>query len=598
MHLERTEPFRISPERFWPLLANTDSMNREVRLPEVAYEFKPLRQGGSTVIARARQGPIKLEWEEHPYEWTWPGTFGVRRVFSKGPFKELRVGFSVKPNAPGSAITVTFDVEPAGLMGKMLTGTVGNKTLDDIFGAYRGYERYLLGEAPTPFPHRYGRAVVDGTQLGAALKRLEELSVDRKLIERLGRLVAEEVDERVRDIRPFVLADEWNLPRLDVLRLFLFATKAGLLELRWHLVCPICRGSKGEHDSMKKIKHQHECNSCNVQFQVELERAVEARFTPAKAIRTITAARWCMGGPMNTPHVMVQQVLEPGESRTVVVSFPAGRYAIRRAGDHPPRALDVGKGAGDAEIVFGDGGPPVEVAAGAHLVLKNTESVPLRVSVEKPYDDSGASAAIITSIQEFRDLFATEALAPGQELSIGTLTLMFSDLKGSTRMYDQIGDAPAYAVVRKHFEFMTGKIRRFNGAVVKTMGDAVMAVFRNSTDAVNCALAIQKEWDDKRVGIKIGIHTGPCIAVTSTDYLDYFGSTVNIAARTQAQSIGGDIVVSDPIFRAPGVMDAVNAMGAHESTFTATLKGFENQFTLHRIVYGTPGETMKRVPGP
>jgi class 3 adenylate cyclase len=345
---------------------------------------------------------------------------------------------------------------------------------------------------------------------------------------------------------------------------------------------------------MKKLAQRHECTSCSIRFQVDLDKVVEARFTPSKAIRTVTTALWCMGGPMNTPHILAQVELAPGETRRVESAFPAGRYLVRRAGDHPTRDLTIGAGPAEAEAVIGEGGPPLSLSAGGTLLLRNTELAPLRVSIERPHDESNASAAVVTALQEFRDLFATEALAPGVELSIGSLALMFSDLKGSTRMYDKIGDAPAYAVVRKHFEFMTERIRAHQGAVVKTMGDAVMAVFRNPADAVRCALVIQKEWKEPAVAIKIGIHAGSCIAVTSTDYLDYFGSTVNIAARTQAQSLGGDIVVSDPILRAPGIAALVEEMGAHESTFTATLKGFDSQFTLHRLVYGTPGETALR----
>jgi hypothetical protein len=238
MHVDRTEAFRIAPERLWPLVANTDSLNREIKLPEVSYELSPAPQGGTTVRAKARTAGMKLEWEEHPYEWTWPRELSVHRVFTKGPFSDLRIKFSIRPDGAGSSLRADFDVEPSGLIGKMIMGAAAKKSLDDVFEAWRGYERYLAGESPSPYPTRYGKALVDDAQLVAALRRLEELPVDKKLVERLGRFVAEEVDERVRDIRPFALADEWAVPRVDLLRLFLWSTRAGLLDLRWHVVCP------------------------------------------------------------------------------------------------------------------------------------------------------------------------------------------------------------------------------------------------------------------------------------------------------------------------------------------------------------------------
>ncbi len=344
---------------------------------------------------------------------------------------------------------------------------------------------------------------------------------------------------------------------------------------------------------MRRLSPGHECSSCNVKFRVDLENNVEARFTPNRAVRATSVAKWCTGGPMNTPHVLAQVVLKGGESRPLSLDLPEGRYGIRPAGVMEPIALEIGPGGTEAEIRVGaQGAEPVRVARGGRLTLRSELGGPLKVGIERAArSDAHATAAEITAFQEFRDLFATEALAPGVEMSIGTLAIMFSDLKGSTALYERIGDAPAYALVRKHFEFMTERIRAHHGAIVKTIGDAVMAVFRKADDAVRCALTIQKDAIGTELTIKLGVHTGPCIAVSKTDYLDYFGSTVNIAARTQDQSLGGDVVVTSLVMRAPGVRAAVEELGAHESSFQATLRGLESMFELYRLVLGKPGDT-------
>lgn len=98
-----------------------------------------------------------------------------------------------------------------------------------------------------------------------------------------------------------------------------------------------------------------------------------------------------------------------------------------------------------------------------------------------------ASAALVTSLQEFRDLFSTEVLAPGLSLGIRNLAILFTDLKGSTAMYERIGDAPAFARVRDHFAVLTEAISAHEGALVKTIGDAVMAVFCSPAQAVAAA---------------------------------------------------------------------------------------------------------------
>ncbi len=344
---------------------------------------------------------------------------------------------------------------------------------------------------------------------------------------------------------------------------------------------------------MRRLSPRHECTSCNVKFRVDLENSVEARFTPNRAVRAASAGKWCMGGPMNTPHVYAQVVLGAGEARPLPVAIPEGAYGLRFAGAMDPIPLQVAPGDAEAEVtVGGEGALPVRVGQGGKLTLRNALGAPLKVSLERiARGETHATAAMVTSLQEFRDLFATEALSPGIEMSIGTLAIMFSDLKGSTAMYEQIGDAPAYALVRQHFEFMTERIRAHQGAIVKTIGDAVMAVFRKAEAAVRCALAIQKDAAGSELLIKLGIHTGPCIAVSGSDYLDYFGSTVNIAARTQDQSRGGDVVITSLVMRAPGVREAIDGMKAHESSFQATLRGLESLFDLHRLVLTKPGDT-------
>ena len=165
---------------------------------------------------------------------------------------------------------------------------------------------------------------------------------------------------------------------------------------------------------------------------------------------------------------------------------------------------------------------------------------------------------------------------------------MFTDLQGSTALYEKVGDAAAYRLVRDHFSLLTGIVRRHRGAVVKTIGDAVMASFHLPQDALDAALAIQREVADfnaaEGVGhivIKLGLHTGPCIAVTLNDRLDYFGTMVNLAARQQGESIGGDIVLS-PAF-AEDVMVADRLADLAFSSETAHLKGFDAPVPYFRI---------------
>ena len=87
------------------------------------------------------------------------------------------------------------------------------------------------------------------------------------------------------------------------------------------------------------------------------------------------------------------------------------------------------------------------------------------------WSDLASTAADVTALQVFRDLFATEVVRPGEEISIGSVTLMFTDLRDSTRLYRKIGDAPAFGRVREHFEILGKSNAEEGGGIVKTMGD-------------------------------------------------------------------------------------------------------------------------------
>ena len=196
-------------------------------------------------------------------------------------------------------------------------------------------------------------------------------------------------------------------------------------------------------------------------------------------------------------------------------------------------------------------------------------------------------------MQLFRDLFAQETLRPDIQIEVASLTLVFTDLKGSSRLYAEVGDAPAFGMALNHFDILREVIAAEDGAIVKTLGDAVMAVFKRPVNALRAVLRSQEilaaapmEYGGKPLQLKAGIHTGKMIAVTLNDRLDYFGTTVYVAARLAALSQGTDIIASEAVFTDPEVADLLNQrdFSLMADVFDASLKGFESeQFRLSRI---------------
>jgi len=193
---------------------------------------------------------------------------------------------------------------------------------------------------------------------------------------------------------------------------------------------------------------------------------------------------------------------------------------------------------------------------------------------------------VLTS-QTFRDLFRSETI--GEEgLRIKNLAMVFSDLEASTALYERVGDLRALQLVREHFDRLGEAVSRHRGALVKTIGDAIMAAFAEPDRAVAAAAGMVRaveriDADGAPLHIKVGVHSGSCVAVRTNHQIDYFGSAVNVAARVQGVARGGEIVVTDQIWTAPGVRELALDFGLTESSERVDLRGIAEGVEIHRL---------------
>jgi class 3 adenylate cyclase len=211
----------------------------------------------------------------------------------------------------------------------------------------------------------------------------------------------------------------------------------------------------------------------------------------------------------------------------------------------------------------------------------------------------------LMTVQRFRDWARNEPLPAEEYLEVRRTTVWFSDLTGSTALYARNGDPLAYELVREHFKLVFEVINRSEGAVVKTLGDGIMAVFMESGRAVEAALAAHQVLDDfnrqqalsgdRRLALKIGIHAGPSIVVTLNDRLDYFGTAVNVASRVSDWARGKETVITEPMHTDPGVRAVLDAADYKAQRFQATLKGLDQALTVFCLVKA--GMTARKTSG-
>ncbi|HEU4714534.1 MAG TPA: DUF5939 domain-containing protein [Pyrinomonadaceae bacterium] len=596
---------KSSPERLWPFIADTNRFNRDTGVPKIDIENEDKRRPNARRKVRLSIYGMPIEWEEQPFEWVKPVRFGIERVYSKGPMSRLRVRAELNEK-PGGGTDLTYELwaTPRNLVGSIAIPSQIKLIVEPRFRtAIREYDELAqVGAEAMTRDADTSLSSFDLARLQSLHRKLIDSIADgdlgeqkRSIADRLANFLEHADDFDVARIRAYKLADDWHEPRRLVLEVCLRATRIGLLDFQWDLLCPLCRGPQQSPASLKDVNTHVHCAGCQIDFTVDFDRYVELTFRPNPAVRRVQVQSFCVGSPQLTPHVVAQQLLPAGDKRELILPLEPGRYRMRTLTLPGSREIVVVSENGEksVEVSVSDRGwnhQPLEVAENFSLTLENETNAEQLVMLERmAWTDQATTAAEVTALQMFRDLFSSEALRPGEQISVGTLTVLFTDLRDSTRLYREIGDATAFGRVMNHFDVLRKEITERDGAVVKTIGDAVMAVFRSAADGVSAMLEAQRRLAEPPDGtmplkLKAGLHTGPCIAVTLNDRLDYFGSTVNLAARLEGLSTGADVIISQTVYEDKKVRELLESRGLSAVEFDMALKGFEDErFELWRV---------------
>lgn len=618
-HYSWTWDLASSPEELWPLVSNTDRFNRDCSYPAVSLVPPAEITGPHALDAqrlRTRHLGLVIEWDERPFEWIINRSFGVERLFQRGPFSRILARCELTPRQPaGTRLTYQVWFTPANLLGQLALKLGGaswqfQRPFDRVF---REYDRLAQAGMRDTGSKRYSRFSPGGAARLATIKGtlMAEASDSGNLINRLTDYVTTVDNLDGQRIRAYALADRWKTNRRATLQICLQATRAGLLDFHWDVLCPHCRGAKAASDTLSELATEVSCATCKLDFTAEFDRSVELTFTPNPAVRHVPRTDYCIGGPQITPHIVIQQTLAPNETRVVPLNLTPGRYRVRVPLIDRPWQLHIEPGAARATTIrlvsTGPHQDEMVLDPGATLTLINdADTARLAVIEHVAWTDQSTLASEVTSLQLFRDLFAREVLRPGGRISVNSLTIVFTDLKGSTQLYRSMGDAPAFGQVLTHFDILKSAIDAEGGAIVKTMGDAIMAVFPRPAPAMRALWVAQRQlalaqsvvpWSGppgsaalrSPLLLKAALHHGPCIAVNQNDRLDYFGTTVNVAARLCGLSTGADLLISDTVRRDAEIGDLLQQQPDHVHTEVerTTLRGIEGEtFEVYRIRRG------------
>jgi class 3 adenylate cyclase len=455
-------------------------------------------------------------------------------------------------------------------------------------------------------------------------------TADPSVADAILNLIEKGKDPELNRINVLDFSTRTGLDEERVISGFLHASRLGLFDLTWNVLCPGCGGVLDAHSTLKSLRHDdYHCGLCACGYEASVDEQVEVAFTVSPQVRRIAAhdpntlpiwdyfkqVFWSSGVDLNEESfeslsndvVLDALELPPRERAVLSLQLPPNFIIVFEPVTHAAQFIDVqGEPTRERQqlsLIYNRIQAPVGTMTlrpgPLRLSLDNQTDVRVLPSVfvaadalhhligkRKPF----LTAKRMLTNQTFRDVYKADNLNIDQRLKITSLTFLFTDLKGSTALYERVGDLAAFDLVRAHFHALLEIISSEKGAVVKTIGDAVMATFNRPEQALAAGLRIRAAMEKLNVErgtrdlvVKIGIHEGSCLAVMLNERQDYFGQTVNIASRVQGLSTSHAIHVTGSVIDAPAVTAILDKEAITPIQKQAALRGIADKMVVYEI---------------
>jgi class 3 adenylate cyclase len=442
----------------------------------------------------------------------------------------------------------------------------------------------------------------------------------------IEKLIQDGPDSELRRINVLAFAARHKLNEEDVIAAFLHGARLGIFDISWNILCPACGGVLDSGATLKTVKQaEYTCVLCAAGCEPTLDDIVEVTFTISPRVRGIAAHApetlsfveyyrqifWSSGMDLPDDEALAKWVkettldareLSAGEKVVLSLQLSEGHVIVFDPVLHMSQHIKVTgeptrKSQSLSFVMTRDHAPsgPVQMRPGPlQITLENRlkvrtlpalwiegDKVHEVVSKRRPF----LTAKRLLTNQTFRDIYRTDTLDVDQRLKITSLSFLFTDLKGSTELYERVGDLVAYDLVRAHFRTLNEIVAAERGAVVKTIGDAVMATFPTPDRAMAAALKMREAVKDLKgdLLLKIGIHEGPCLAVSLNDRQDYFGRTVNIAARVQGLATSRSIFATRRVVTDSEASKLLQSNGIAATPEKRSLRGIAKQIEIFEI---------------
>lgn len=568
-HKSKVWNLKSRPEELWPMVSNTDRVNRAVGLPAVKYtsEVDPvigLRKFGSFKI-----GGMSVSWEEHPFEWIHNRRMGILREFSSGPMKWFMSVVTLEPDGErGTRLTHDVKIESHNLVGRMLATIEADwkgfskldklyRRLDDAIAA--GNE--VDGIGGDAFENVATLSTAMQARLDRSLDQMATAGVDVEAAAAIVEYIRTAAPQPLSQIRPIALAAGFGMNAHDVVDACLVGASIGLLKFRWEIICPTCRVAAQATDHLSTIRTHTDCSACDTEFRSDIATAIELVFQPHPEIRSVDEAAYCIGGPEHSPHVVAQVRLAAGESLQLPVNLTRGQYKIRStrtAGEGLDFRVEdgVSRSAIDVDITSFSARnvDSAILLRQGHLRVRlcNPSDVPHVVRLERSLSRQDClTASSVASLSRFRNCFPDQTLSPDNAVCQGPMTLVCTAASDIENYCKQWGESGAHSRLRQWHQRVAEIAAKHHGVVAKSIDHRQLMVFESVDDAMATVAILTNLEDTQWPKASIVIHRGDTLIATANDRLDYCGAAIRLIMKMTHDGSPGvemtEAIYADPV---------------------------------------------------
>ena len=585
--LRREIACSMSPSALFAVLADTDKLYRALGQVEIARE-PLLGEGAARFLLRARVGARSIPFAELPAQWNQPTLLVTKRVLHQGVLTSLTTRFTLTPQLQGTQLLVELQVEPRQTQLAWLVKFFAIGTLWHLCRTIRRFDEGVTrGQKPQLRP---AKLLAEPLKEAQQKTKAELSAEDQPSVDALLNSLRGCDDLEVDALRLPTLSETLQQTEEKTLKLLLVACAHGLLQPSYGVLCPSCRSSVTQQDSLRELSDEAFCTFCEIRIPVELAQNVEVTFRPAQALRALPRPLYSSFNPAKTPHVIAQVVLPGATKLAVPVPNEPGEFRLWARGGAAATLKVSTLGPPHASVVIGDSivPPSVEVGMGGTLELDHQTGQARHFKIERmEHIQPGLTAHKFTLHPLFRRLFPEDFPSANIQFPVPLVTFVRSRFAMVGELCAALGDGGAFRLLSDCQQAIRNALEEQGGAVLCVEPEGLSFAFPDQAQALSAAILAKRAAQHFRadnpfahlLSLKMSLCTGPSTLVRLDHRLDYFGQTVATCDRMLVEAHPGDVVLP---------AECLKEVSAHEKAkagpiFSLVGKGLPAAISVFRL---------------